>query len=198
MPTSIAEITKKIIAHPQNTGMLKKGYKPIFTVSKKSKIIIIGQAPGIHAQESQIPWNDKSGEQLRSWLDISDKDFYDADKVALIPMDFYFPGKGKSGDLPPRKGFADLWHPEIFDLIQDTKLIILIGQYAQRYYLSQHKPTLTETVRCYKQYLKDDYFPIPHPSPRNNIWKAKNKWFESDVIPVLRKKVRKALNTISN
>jgi uracil-DNA glycosylase len=186
-------IRRAIARHPQNDGMQQKGYVPIFSASETSRIVLIGQAPGIKAQESQVPWNDKSGEQLRSWLGISGKDFYDETKIALIPMDFYFPGKGKSGDLPPRKGFAELWHPKLFKVLPKADLTILIGQYAQRHYLEHKEDTLTETVRHYKKYLKNNFFPIPHPSPRNNIWKAKNPWFEKEVVPALRRLVKNLL-----
>lgn len=190
---SITSIRKAIEKHPQNVDMKKKGYVPIFSASSQSKIVIIGQAPGIRAQESKIPWNDKSGEQLRTWLGVSDKDFYDETKIALIPMDFYFPGKGKTGDLPPRKGFAELWHPELFKIMKNADFSLLIGQYAQGYYLDDKDSTLTKTVRNYKKYLKQGFFPLPHPSPRNNIWKAKNPWFEKEVVPELQKRIRKLL-----
>ena len=189
----IKKITNAIIRHPQNKEMKQKGYIPIFTASTSAKIVLIGQAPGIKAQESKVPWNDKSGEQLKKWLSISEKDFYDASKVALIPMDFYFPGKGETGDLPPRPGFAELWHPQLFEVMPKSHITILIGQYAQGYYLEDKEPTLTETVRQYKKYLKQGFLPIPHPSPRNNIWKAKNPWFEIEVVPVLQKEIKKAL-----
>lgn len=173
--------------------MKAKGFGPVFTAHPNAKIVIIGQAPGIRAQESKKPWNDKSGEQLRRWLAVDDEIFYDPEKIALMPMDFYFPGKGKTGDLPPRKGFAELWHPPLLELMSNIEFIILIGQYAQRYYLKEQSKNLTETVRSYKNYLPD-YFPLPHPSPRNNIWKKKNPWFEEEIVPVLRTCVSKILN----
>lgn len=191
---SIEDISKDIKKHPQNKDMKKKGYTPIFSASVHSKIVIIGQAPGIRAQESKTPWNDKSGEQLRRWLDISDEDFYDETKIALLPMDFYFPGKGKTGDLPPRKGFAELWHPTLLEMMPKIELTILIGQYAQNHYLQNKSENLTNTVKHYKKYLPSGKFPLPHPSPRNNIWKAKNPWFEKEVVPVLQRKVKKSLH----
>ncbi len=170
----------------ENTSLSKKGYEPIFSGSSESKIVIIGQAPGIKAQESKIPWNDKSGEALRSWLGLTNEEFYDEKIVALIPMDFYYPGKGKTGDLPPRKGFAEKWHPKLLTHIKGDPLVILIGSYSQNYYLKDRERTLTETVKNYKKYLSKRVIPLPHPSPRNNIWMAKNPWFKKDVVPKIK------------
>ena len=189
---SVTKITKAIKQHPQNKEMSEQGHLPIFSADPKSKIVIIGQAPGARAQEAEKPWADKSGEQLLRWLGITEEVFYDKTKIALMPMDFYFPGKGKTGDLPPRKGFADLWHPPLLTLMSEVQLILLIGQYAQGYYLTDKKDTLTETVRNYKQYQADKFFPLPHPSPRNNIWKKKNPWFEKNVVPELQKVIKRA------
>lgn len=193
MNKAVADITRAIIADPQNKAMQKKGYQPVFTAHPKAKVVIIGQAPGIRAQTSGIPWDDKSGEQLRRWLGVSEETFYDETTFALVPMDFYFPGKGTSGDLPPRKGFAERWHEPLLNLMPNITLTILIGTYAQHYYLADHASTLTETVQNYKHYLKHNQLPLPHPSPRNNIWKAKNPWFETDVVPALQKRVHRAL-----
>lgn len=189
----LADIRKEIIDHSSNTWAKKIGYKPVYSVSKNSKIVIVGQAPGKKAQESHIPWNDSSGDTLRLWLGISKEDFYDTSKIALLPMDFYFPGKGKTGDLPPRRDFAKLWHQKILDQVPGIKLTILIGQYAQKYYLGEKvKKNLTETVRAHKEYLPR-YFPIVHPSPLTIRWRSKNKWFEKETIPFLRKKIHTIL-----
>ena len=193
MNTFFKNLKHEIMNHPDNEVFTKQDWEPLFSASKKSKIIIIGQAPGIRAQTSAIPWDDKSGETLREWLGITSEQFYDENVTALIPMDFYYPGKGKSGDLPPRKGFADLWHPQILDHIEGEPLVVLIGMYAQNYYLEGRKRTLTETVSSYKEYLPDNFFPLPHPSPRNNIWMTKNEWFKKDVLPILKKEVEKRL-----
>ena len=191
---TIKKITSEIIDHPQNIDMKKLGYDPVFSASTTARVVLIGQAPGIKAQESKKPWNDQSGKLLREWLGLSNAEFYDESSIALIPMDFYFPGKSKSGDLPPREGFADLWHPKLNAVMGDTKLKILIGQYSQGYYLKDtKKKTLAETVKNYKEYLDDDFFPIPHPSPRNKLWLKKNAWFESEVLPILRKKLHQIL-----
>jgi len=188
-----SHIKQEIENHPDNAVFTQQGWEPLFSGSQKSKLIIIGQAPGIHAQSSNIPWDDKSGETLRQWLGITDEQFYDDDIVALIPMDFYYPGKGKTGDLPPRKDFAEKWHPQILDHIQEGALVILIGQYSQNYYLQDRERTLTETVRNFKKYTPNNFFPLPHPSPRNNIWMAKNPWFKADVLPELQHIVNKSL-----
>jgi len=184
------KIQKEIMADPMNAEYTNQGFEPLFTGSPTSKIAIIGQAPGIRAQTSGIPWDDASGERLREWLGITSEQFYDEKLVALIPMDFYFPGNGKSGDLPPRKGFAEKWHHQLLEHIEGDPLIVLIGQYAQGYYLPEKEKTLTETVKNYKKYLGNNMFPLPHPSPRNNIWMARNPWFGKEVIPELRKFVR--------
>ena len=172
---------------------LSLGPRPIIAAHPKSRIIIIGQAPGTVVHKTGIPWDDKSGENLRKWMGIDKIDFYDKEKIAIIPMGFCYPGKGKSGDLPPRKECAPLWHNLLFDELQEVQLILLIGKYAQDYYLKNSKKTLTETVRNYQDYLPK-YFVLPHPSPRNNIWQAKNEWFNRLVIPELQKEIARILN----
>ena len=168
---------------------LSHGTNPILSASTKSKIIIIGQAPGRIVHETGIPWDDKSGDRLRSWLGVSKKEFYNKDLFALIPMGFCYPGKGQSGDLPPRPECAPKWHDLVLSQIEYAELILLIGNYSQKYYLKNSvKNTLTNTVRNYTEYLPT-YLPLPHPSPRNNIWMKKNSWFEDSVIPELRKKI---------
>ncbi|MCW3084086.1 MAG: uracil-DNA glycosylase [Bacteroidetes bacterium] len=172
---------------------LEFGVNPIIAASTKSKIIIVGQAPGRIVHNTGIPWNDKSGDNLRNWLGIDKITFYNPDKIALMPMGFCYPGKGKTGDLPPRPECAPLWHSKLLKLMPGVQLIILVGQYAQNYYLGNNaQNTLTETVHQFKSYLPA-YFPLPHPSPRNNIWQAKNEWFGKEVLPVLKTKVQEIL-----
>ena len=169
---------------------LPLGPRPIVTANPEARIVIIGQAPGTRVHASGIPWDDQSGKQLRKWLGVPDKVFYDAMNIALIPMGFCYPGKGKSGDLPPRPECAPQWHHLLLDNMPKLKLTILIGQYSQNYYLKERtKNTLTETVASYKDYLPD-YLPLPHPSPRNRFWLAKNPWFESEVLPELQNRVK--------
>ncbi|WP_405207369.1 uracil-DNA glycosylase family protein [Aquimarina sp. LLG6339-5] len=172
---------------------LELGPRPIISANTHSKIVIIGQAPGSVVHKSGIPWDDKSGQNLRAWMGVDDDTFYNSEITALIPMGFCYPGKGKSGDLPPTKECAPLWHQKLLSNMKDVELILLIGTYAQQYYLGNKlKRTLTESVKNYKEYLPN-YFVLPHPSPRNNIWQAKNEWFKKEIIPELQKNIRSIL-----
>lgn len=191
MSDVLAGIRARIIDDPANASAKKAGWAPLYTAAPSSRIAIIGQAPGRRAQESGIPWNDPSGIKLREWLGVTDEEFYDPARIALLPMDFYYPGKATSGDLPPRKDFAPTWHPMILEQLPDLRLTILIGSYAQKHYL-RVTSSLTETVRHHTDHLPA-YFPIVHPSPLNFRWQAKNPWFETEVIPELRRRVRAAL-----
>lgn len=187
------KLRREIMSDPESREFNQKGFEPLFTCSECSKIAIIGQAPGLKAQTKQIPWDDKSGEKLVEWLGITMEDLRNPDLFAILPMDFYYPGKGKSGDLPPRKGFAEKWHTRALDSMPDIKMIILVGSYAQKHYLGgRMKSNLTETVRAYSGYLPE-FFPIVHPSPLNFRWQAKNSWFEAEVVPALRAQVAKIL-----
>jgi len=167
---------------------LKDGVNPVISAHKQSRIAIIGQAPGLRVHNTSIPWNDKSGERLREWMGVTDTQFYDPKLFAIIPMGFCYPGKGKSGDLPPRKECAPKWHQPLFDELSNLQLILLIGSYAQNYYLTDAKRTLTDTVMHFEEYLPT-HFVLPHPSPRNNIWLKKNSWFESLLLPTLKEQV---------
>ena len=159
--------------------------KPIIQASPLSKILIIGQAPGLKVQNSGIPWDDQSGNELRRWLNVTKSQFYNPDLFALMPMGFCYPGKGSSGDLPPRPECAPLWHQKMLAYMNGIKLTILIGQYAQKYYLKDNfSSILTENVKNHKDYLPN-FLPLVHPSPRNRIWQKKNPWFEDDVLPLL-------------
>ena len=185
---SIQDIINKIKQDERNIEYTKRNIPPILQVGKSAKILIIGQAPGKKVEESLIPFNDKSGETLISWMGI-DKDIFYSNKIAILPMDFYYPGKGKTGDLPPRKFIAEEYHKPILDELGNIELTILVGKYSMDYYLKgREKKNLTETVRCFDEYLPK-YFPIVHPSPLNFRWQAKNPWFLKDVVPVLKKNV---------
>ena len=169
--------------------------RPIFSVSKDCKILIIGQAPGQKVHDSGVPWDDQSGNELRRWLGVDKAQFYNAKLFGLMPMGFCYPGKGAAGDLPPRPECAPLWHHRVLKNMITVRLTLLIGQYSQKFYLGlKFKPTLTENVKNYREFLPK-YLPLVHPSPRNKIWQKKNPWFEKEVVPQLRKIVKKNLNS---
>lgn len=183
---SIAEEIRK---DPENASFTKRGIDPLFYAGPECRIMIVGQAPGRVAEESGIVWNDRSGDRLRDWMGIDRDTFYNSGKLAIVPMDFYFPGTGKSGDLPPRKDFADKWHPRLLELMPDLKLTILVGSYATKRYLKlKSSASLTQVVKDYRDYLPE-FFPLVHPSPRNQIWMKKNPWFDQTVIPDLQELV---------
>ena len=190
---SFEQLKQEIMADSDNKKYTDEGIEPLFSTPSTAKILIIGQAPGIKAQESKIFFNDKSGVKLREWMGIDDEIFYKSGLIGVVPMDFYYPGKGKSGDLPPRKNFAQKWHSKVLELMPNLELIVLVGKYAQDYYLgNDKKQNLTETVFNYKQYLPR-YFPIVHPSPLNFRWNNKNPWFIKEVVPELQKRVKEIL-----
>ena len=198
MKNIFQKIFEEICDDPENKEMKQKWYEPVYTAWAKAKIVIVGQAPGRKAQETKKPWNDVSWETLRKWLWVTEEQFYDSDLISLIPMDFYYPGKGNHWDLPPRKWFAEKWHPILLENMPEVKLFILIWAYSQKYYLAKNiKSNLTETVHSYEEYLPK-YFPIVHPSPLNFRWRSKNPWFENEVIPELQKLVRKIIDENKN
>ena len=166
--------------------------RPVVSFSANSKILIVGQAPGLKVQKSGIPWDDASGDRLRQWLGVTKETFYNPDLFGIVPMGFCYPGKGKSGDLPPRLECSALFMDRILCEIRNWELILLIGQYAQNYFIGEPQISLTDKVKNYKKYLPE-FFVLPHPSPRNNIWLEKNKWFEKNNIRDLRNKIRKIL-----
>jgi len=171
------------------------GPRPVLQADSKAKILVAGQTPGRKVHETGIPFNDPSGERLRKWMGIDKNIFYDSSKIAIIPMGFCYPGSGKSGDLPPRAECAEEWREMLLNRLPRIRLTLLIGQYAQRYHLgSKQKKNLTETVKAWREFLQDGMIPLPHPSPRNNIWLRKNEWFETDVLSTLQSKVRGLVN----
>ncbi|MGO4911822.1 uracil-DNA glycosylase family protein [Leeuwenhoekiella sp. W20_SRS_FM14] len=170
---------------------LPLGANPIISASPKSKIILASQAPGRIAHEKSIAWDDPSGRRLREWLDVDEELFYNADNFAILPLGFCFPGKSKTGDLPPRPECAPLWHQQVVEKFEENPLYILIGNHAQSYYL-QDKFTLTKRIQNFESYLPN-YFVLPHPSPVNHFWINKNKWFLTDVIPHLQQEIKHRL-----
>lgn len=193
MADQFTEIFNAIQEDPQNKKYTDQGIKPLYYAGPDARINIIGQAPGRIAQEKGVFWDDPSGDRLRDWLGVDRDQFYNSGKIAILPMDFYFPGKGKSGDLAPRRGFAKKWHPQLLKLMPNIQLTILIGAYATRKYLGlSYKDRLTDVVKNYQHYLPK-YFPLVHPSPRNQIWMAKNPWFERYVLPDLKKRVEEIM-----
>ncbi len=183
--TSIYEAIK---ADSDNQVFTTEGIEPLYQVSPTAKVLLIGQAPGLKAQEKQKLFQDPSGDRLREWLGVDEQFFYESGQLAILPMDFYFPGKGKSGDLPPRKRQAEKWHSLLMKEMPNITLTLLIGKAAQDYYLTD-KRTLTDRVAAYQDYLPD-FLPLPHPSPRNNIWLSKHPWFEEELLPDLKKLLR--------
>jgi uracil-DNA glycosylase len=167
-------------------GGLPLGPRPVFSIHPKSKILVIGQAPGTKVHATGVPWNDPSGDELRRWLQVDRETFYNPEIFGIMPMGFCYPGRGKGGDLPPRPECAPKWHETLMKMMPEIKLALLIGNYAQSYYLGlEKKKTLTETVQSYSDYLPE-FFPLVHPSPRNRMWMRRNPWFEEEVLPALR------------
>lgn len=162
--------------------------RPVLRVEPGARILVIGQAPGTRVHASGVPWNDASGKRLREWMAVSEEQFYDARQIAIMPMGFCYPGKGRSGDLPPRPECAPLWHDAILNHLPDVHCTLLIGQYAQQYYLQQRYKTLTDRVRDWQRFAPET-FVLPHPSPRNQLWLRRNAWFEAQVIPALRSQI---------
>lgn len=189
------ELLKQIKNCQQCAPYLECGVNPVVAASTESKLVIIGQAPGRIVHDTGIPWNDKSGDNLRDWLGIDKKIFYNPSEIALMPIGFCYPGRGKNGDLPPRPECAPLWHSRLWSFMPSVKLTLLVGQYAQQYYLKDRAgDTLTDTVRNFAAYLPQ-YLPLPHPSPRNNIWQARHPWFREEVLPELKKIVQKTIKS---
>lgn len=173
---------------------LPLGPNPVVQIDPRAKILIAGQAPGRIVHQTGIPFNDQSGNRLRDWMGIDKEVFYDANQIAILPMGFCFPGTGKSGDLPPRKECADKWRVPVLQQLTNIRLTLLIGQYAIKWHLGKEmKKNLTDTVKNWKSY-PSELIPLPHPSPRNYGWIKKNPWFEEEVLPNLKNKIKLILN----
>ena len=169
---------------------LPLGPRPVLQAGTTARILIVGQAPGVRAHTSGVPWDDPSGERLRAWTGLNTSLFYDASKIAIVPMGFCYPGRGLGGDLPPRRECAALWLDHLLVQLPNIELTLLIGLHAQRHFLGRHrKATLTETVKAWREF-SPKYMPLPHPSPRNTPWFQRNPWFDEDLLPVLKQRVR--------
>ncbi len=189
---SLTQLLRDIHACRLCEEHLENGVRPILQVHSESRVLIAGQAPGRRVHESGVPFDDPSGDRLREWMGVSKDTFYDARKVAILPMGFCYPGTGKTGDLAPRPECADAWRRSVLERLPAVTLTLVIGKYAIDWHLGRRKKTLTDTVRAWKDH-QPARIPLPHPSPRNNIWLKKNPWFEGEVLPYLRRRIRRLL-----
>lgn len=171
---------------------LPHGVRPVLQITPNAKVLIAGQAPGRKVHESGVPFDDASGDRLRDWMGISKETFYDSNKVAILPMGFCYPGKGKSGDLPPRPECQLAWREQLLAQLPNIEIVLVLGKYAQTYHFGNTNASLTDLVKSWKTYWPSKV-PLPHPSPRNNIWLSKNSWFEKELIPSLQKKCQQLL-----
>ncbi len=194
LSSPLLELLNEIRACTECEEDLPCGPRPILAAHQDARILIIGQAPGRRVHDSGVAWDDPSGERLRDWLSVDAADFYDESKIAIVPMGFCYPGTGESGDLPPRRECAELWHERLLTELKGVKLTLLVGAYAQKYQLGKdRKSNLTKTVQAWKEFTPA-CLPLPHPSPRNNIWMKKNPWFAKEVLPYLRRRVKQLLS----
>lgn len=192
MRESIIRLVDDIQSCTLCADQLPLGPRPIVQINPKASILIAGQAPGSKVHQSGIPFDDPSGERLREWMGVSREVFYDAKKIAILPMGFCYPGRGKSGDLPPIPLCEQTWRERVLNRLTGINLVLPIGQYAHAWHLPSRKKTLTETVQSWREF-GDGVLPLPHPSPRNNIWLSKNAWFEKDLVPILQSRVKASL-----
>ena len=196
---SATALLREVRACTMCAAHLPLGPRPVFQLHPRARILIAAQAPGRRVHETGVPFNDPSGERLRTWLGVGRETFYDPQQIALLPMGFCFPGTGKSGDLPPRPECAPAWRAPLLALLKNVQLTLVIGQYAMGYHLppprgsaTQPRRNLTQTVASWRE-LGPALIPLPHPSPRNNRWLKRNPWFEQELLPVLRERVAGAL-----
>ena len=191
--TELDSLLKDIRACRLCEAQLPMGPRPVLRASESARLLIVGQAPGTLVHASGIPWSDASGMRLRGWMGLDRTQFYDEQRIAIVPMGFCYPGRGPSGDLPPRPECAQTWHPKLLPMLPNVRLVLAIGQYAQVYFLGDgRKKSLTDTVRAWEEYAPRT-FPLPHPSPRNVAWFKHNPWFDAEVVPALRERVALAL-----
>ena len=194
-PESFDQLMARVRACRLCEAHLPLGPRPVLQASLQSRLLIVSQAPGRKVHETGIPFNDVSGDRLRDWLGVDRDTFYDAEKIAIVPMGFCFPGTGKGGDLPPRPECAPAWHPLLLPRLKLVRLTLAIGQYAQAGLLGGRRGrTLSDTVLAWREHLVRGVLPLPHPSPRNRLWLTRNPWFETELLPELRRHVAEALH----
>ncbi|WP_374249681.1 uracil-DNA glycosylase family protein [Thermomonas sp.] len=195
MPESFPALLARIRACRICEARLPLGPRPVVQASPSARLLIVSQAPGRKVHATGIPFNDPSGDTLRDWLGVDAATFYDAARIAIVPMGLCFPGTGKNGDLPPRPECAPQWHPRLLPRLRHVQLTLVIGQYAQAGLLGTPRGTrLTDTVQAWRTHLQQHRrLPLPHPSPRNRLWLTRNPWFAAELLPELRLQVAKAL-----
>ncbi len=193
---SIGSLKKQVKNCTLCAQHLPLGPRPIIQMDTASRILIAGQAPGIKVHESGVPFNDASGQRLREWLGVDKETFYDPKQFAILPMGFCYPGKGKSGDLPPRPECKEKWRTSLLAALPNIQLTLVIGQYAIAYHLPGEGKNLTQVVANWEKYWPNT-LPLPHPSPRNNIWLKRNPWFQSTLVPKLQQRVAQVLSASS-
>lgn len=195
MPDAVDKLLTEIRTCRICEAHLPLGPRPVLQAAATSRLLIVSQAPGRKVHDTGIPFNDVSGDRLREWLGIGRDTFYDASRIAIVPMGFCFPGTGRGGDLPPRPECAPAWHPRLLPLLKQVRLTLVIGQYAQAGILGVPRGTrLTDTVQAWREHLAHGRLPLPHPSPRNRLWLVRNPWFETELLPVLRERVAATLH----
>ena len=195
MPESFPALLARIRACRICEARLPLGPRPVVQASPSARLLIVSQAPGRKVHATGIPFNDPSGDTLRDWLGVDAATFYDAARIAIVPMGLCFPGTGKNGDLPPRPECAPQWHPRLLPRLRHVQLTLVIGQYAQAGLLGTPRGTrLTDTVQAWRTHLQQHRrLPLPHPSPRNRLWLTRNPWFAAELLPELRRQVARVL-----
>lgn len=191
---SFTSLLAKVHACTICKAHLPHGVRPVLQIDPQARILVAGQAPGRKVHESGIPFDDASGDRLREWMGVTREVFYNSKQIAILPMGFCYPGSKKSGDLPPRPECAPAWRDQLLGHLSNLEVTLVIGQYAQAYHMKEKRSSLTETVRAWQSYWPK-LIPLPHPSPRNNIWLNRNPWFEKELLPILRQRVAEVLKT---
>jgi len=189
---SFASLLAEVRACTLCAAHLPHGPRPVLQIHPQARILIASQAPGRKVHESGVPFDDASGDRLREWMGLTREVFYDSRRIAILPMGLCFPGTGKSGDLPPRPECRLAWHDLLLGHLRHLEMTLVVGRYAQAYYMNEERSSLTETVRNWRSYWPK-IVPLPHPSPRNNIWLRRNPWFEKELVPILRRRVSEIL-----